>query len=289
MKKKVNIILNCFNGSEFLEECLKNIQNQTFKDWDLIFWDNCSTDNSSEIFKNFRDIRFKYFLAKKHTNLGEARELAIKETNCDFVAFIDVDDGWSKDKLEKQIEVFKDSKVGLSCSNYYIISNNNKKIFRNSKLPSGKITNQLLKDYHISWHTVMIRMEAFRDLNYIFNKNYHIINDFDLVLRISLNWNILSIDYPLGFMRVHNNQEMKKKKVLHIKENLRFILKKKNIFLYRGFSKFYYFTDKILYEKISYQIKDISISKFIRSVFLINSLILKIKLFAKYLLKFFIK
>ena len=77
-----------------MDEALLSIINQTYKNWELIFWDNLSNDNSKEIFKKYNDKRFKYFLADKHTVLYEARNLAIKKTKGEFVAFLDTDDIW---------------------------------------------------------------------------------------------------------------------------------------------------------------------------------------------------
>ena len=60
----------------------------------MIFWDNHSSDNSKQIFHSFKDQRFKYYYADKHTTLYEARNLACKKTNGDFIAFLDCDDWW---------------------------------------------------------------------------------------------------------------------------------------------------------------------------------------------------
>ena len=68
MKPKISIILNCYNGAKYLAECLESIKKQKFKDFELIFWDNCSNDNSKEIFKKYKDKRFKYFKSKKKKN-----------------------------------------------------------------------------------------------------------------------------------------------------------------------------------------------------------------------------
>ena len=80
----VTIIMNCYNGEKYLDESLKSIINQSYKNWELIFWDNVSTDDSKKIFDKYKDKRFNYFLAKEHTVLYEARNLAIKKANGDF-------------------------------------------------------------------------------------------------------------------------------------------------------------------------------------------------------------
>ena len=115
----VSIIMNCFNGEMYLSEALKSIINQTYKNWELIFWDNIFTDNSKKIFNSFNEKRFKYYLADRHTVLYEARNLAIRKAKGEFIAFLDTDDIWSKDKLSSQIGLFDNKKVGLVYGNYW--------------------------------------------------------------------------------------------------------------------------------------------------------------------------
>ena len=61
----VSIIMNCHNGQQYLKYSLKSIFNQTYKNWELIFWDNLSTDGSKKILDQFRDKRVKYYKSKK--------------------------------------------------------------------------------------------------------------------------------------------------------------------------------------------------------------------------------
>ena len=65
MNIKVSVIMNCYNGNVFLREAISSILSQTYKNWELIFWDNQSTDDSKSIFKSYRDKRLKYFYSKK--------------------------------------------------------------------------------------------------------------------------------------------------------------------------------------------------------------------------------
>ena len=64
----VSIIMNCFNGESYLGDAIESVLDQTYKNWEIIFWDNQSDDNSAKIFNKYKDPRFKYFLAKKHNN-----------------------------------------------------------------------------------------------------------------------------------------------------------------------------------------------------------------------------
>ena len=153
MKKKpeTSIIMNCFNGEKYLQDAIKSVLNQSYKNWELIFWDNNSTDKSKKIFKSFKDKRLKYFFKKKKVTLYESRNAAIKKTKGKFIAFLDVDDYWFKHKLKKQIAKFKDKKVGLVYGKYWKINSSNiirkKQLIAPENLPTGYITKQLLENY----------------------------------------------------------------------------------------------------------------------------------------------
>ena len=133
----VSIIMNCYNGEKFLREALISVIEQTFQNWELIFWDNQSSDSSALIFKSFDEKRFKYFYSPRHTLLYEARNCAIEKASGDFFAFLDVDDWWDKKKLEKQIPLFNDLKVGLVYGNYWYENeqNGSRKILYKHILP----------------------------------------------------------------------------------------------------------------------------------------------------------
>ena len=90
-KPLVSIVMNCFNGERFLKEAIDSIYNQTYENWEIIFWDNSSSDNSALIAKSY-DQKLKYFRSDKTTLLGVARDMAIKKAHGKFVAFLDTDD-----------------------------------------------------------------------------------------------------------------------------------------------------------------------------------------------------
>ena len=120
-EKKVSIIVNCYNGAKYLKNCLDSIKKQSYRNYELIFWDNKSQDNSKEIFLNFiDDKRFKYFKSDSHTTLYEARNLAIEKTSGDYIAFLDTDDWWVEDYLFDKIIIFDEKEDYIfSFSNCY--------------------------------------------------------------------------------------------------------------------------------------------------------------------------
>ena len=86
----VTVVMNCYNGEKYLRMALDSVVEQTYTNWEIIFWDNQSKDKSAEIFKSYKDNRFKYFYAHEHTTLYKARNLAINRAKGDFISFLDV-------------------------------------------------------------------------------------------------------------------------------------------------------------------------------------------------------
>ena len=201
----VSIIMNCYNGEVYLHESIKSILSQTYKNWELIFWDNKSEDKSAEIFKSYDDKRFQYFCANEHTSLYKARNLAIEKSKGDFISFLDIDDLWSENKLELQMPYFENPKVGLVFSNVWIFKKevNNKRLAFKSKLPRGNIFDQLIKDYNVGIATVVMRKASFTNLKEKFDERFSMIGDFDLFLRLSKLCVFESIQTPLAYYRLH--------------------------------------------------------------------------------------
>tara|TARA_A100001015_G_scaffold77126_1_gene85665 strand:- start:205 stop:1095 length:891 start_codon:yes stop_codon:yes gene_type:complete len=227
-KPSVSIIMNCLNGEEYLEDSLKSIVNQSYKNWELIFWDNRSTDNSADILKSFKDKRIRYFYAKKKTVLYHARNLAIKKARGKFIAFLDVDDFWEKNKLALQIPKFQNKKVGLVYSNFYKFYNKNKvKIAYKNELPSGKVTHKIVKNYQIGFLTVVIR-KSYMNKNRLFDYKYDLLSDYDYILNFSLKNNFIGLNKPLANYRIHQKQLQKTKMVLQAQQFCNWV-EKKNI------------------------------------------------------------
>ena len=218
-KPLVSIIMNCHNGGKFLEQSVNSIISQTYKNWELIFWDNDSKDDSKKIITKFPDKRIKYFKSKKFNRLYKSRNLAIQNAKGDFISFLDTDDLWQKDKLEKQINFFSKNKdYEIVYSNYNIYDESKKKRFIKFKkvLPSGMVFKQLLRNYTVGIVTICLRSNLFKDNS--FNDNFDIIGDFDLFLKFSENKKIGYMHDILAEYRLHKSNLSKKKIDEHVIE-----------------------------------------------------------------------
>jgi glycosyltransferase involved in cell wall biosynthesis len=209
MKNLVSVIINCYNGEEFLSLAIDSVLAQTYENWELIFYDNYSTDNSKEIFLGYKNAKFRYYKSEKLIKLYDARNNAIQKASGDFYAFIDVDDLWFPDKLKLQLDTFKDKEVGFSCGNFKLIDERNKNNKISTQLfdfiPSGFVIDEILSNYFIHMSSLMIRKTAYNSLKKGFNPNYTIVGDIDLAVRINLKWKLSSIQEPITYYRYHGN------------------------------------------------------------------------------------
>ena len=214
----ISILMNCFNGAIFLKEALNSVLSQSYVNWELIFWDNQSNDNSLEIVSTYQDKRIKIFRSHQHTNLGEARKNAFQKVNGDYLAFLDVDDLWEKDKLKNQIKVFSDSEVGIVFTNAIYFSQKRKENLYSLNKKLEVNTNLLITNYPLSLNSIMIDIKKLRYLDYDFDENYNHICDFDLMVRLSSISKVKYLNKSLSAWRIHENNESFKRKELFTKE-----------------------------------------------------------------------
>jgi glycosyltransferase involved in cell wall biosynthesis len=193
---------------------------QTYKNWELIFWDNKSKDKSAEIFKSYNDTRLKYYYAPEHTNLYKARNEAIKKSSGEFISFLDSDDFWEQDKLELQLELFKDLEVAVVYGNCFIINENlnTKSLYLKKTKTKGFVLNSLLKKYHTGLVTLVIRKCYLDNQTSPFDDTFHIIGDFDLMIRMSAKYKFDCINKPIASWRVHGKNESLINKTMQINE-----------------------------------------------------------------------
>jgi glycosyltransferase involved in cell wall biosynthesis len=99
----VSVLMNCYNGEKYLREAIESVLAQSYSNWELVFWDNRSSDKTATICKSYEDPRIRYFLAAQHTDLSAARVLAFQEVRGEFVAVLDADDYSHTDRLARQV------------------------------------------------------------------------------------------------------------------------------------------------------------------------------------------
>lgn len=228
---KVSVIMNCLNCGRYLCEAIDSVYAQTYKDWEIIFWDNASIDNSAEIVKSYDD-RLKYFRGDKTVPLYAARNLALKQAKGEYIAFLDCDDLWLSTKLEKQLKLFSREKVGLVFCNTFFMNQKtgNERVLYNKKPLTGMIFRQLLSNYFLSLQTVLIRRKCLDRLTEWFDDRFDMVGDVDLFTRIAFDWELDYVDDPLAKWRIHGDNMTFKKMGLFGKELLMMLDKYKRLY-----------------------------------------------------------
>lgn len=154
----VSVVVPVYNAEKFIKDTIQTVKNQTYKNWELILVDDCSTDNSVDIINENMEERIK--LVKLEINSGAAicRNKGIEKAKGRYIVFLDSDDLWKEEKLEKQLEFMKENECSFSFTSYE---------FANSEgIPNGKVVQvpskinykQALKNTTIWTSTVMFDM-----------------------------------------------------------------------------------------------------------------------------------
>ncbi len=123
-KGLVSIITPTYNCAPYIGETIECVINQSYTNWEMIIIDDCSTDNTKEIVESFNDRRIKYHCLEKNSGAAMARNLGLSLANGKWIAFLDSDDLWTPDKLEKQLKFMTDHGSSFSYTKYEEIDDN---------------------------------------------------------------------------------------------------------------------------------------------------------------------
>ena len=128
MNDLVSVITPSYNSEKFISKTIESVINQTYKNWEMIIVDDCSTDKSNKIIENYikKDNRIKFLKLEKNMGPAVARNTAIREAKGRYIAFLDSDDIWLPEKLEKQLEFMNKNDLAFTYSSYYLINEEEK-------------------------------------------------------------------------------------------------------------------------------------------------------------------
>ena len=160
-KIKVSIVTPSYNSTEFIAETILSVQNQSYRNWEMIITDDCSTDNSVKIIQSFidKDDRIKLITLEKNSGSGEARNTSTERANGDVIAFLDSDDLWDKDFLWKSLQFMEQKNAAIVYSSYRRKSENLAVNLGNFQVPERVDYNDMLKSCAISCLTGMYHIK----------------------------------------------------------------------------------------------------------------------------------
>lgn len=182
----VSVITPAYNSGNFIEETIASVISQTYSNWEMLIIDDCSEDNTCEVVEKIgsRDRRIKLIRLRENVGVGKARNIAMKAAKGRFIAFLDSDDLWLPQKLQKQIEFMKENNVAFSYTQYQRISENGEVIGGIVKVPEYLDYWGLLKNTAIAILTVVIDVEKTGPIEMVSQRSYG--SYADLLLWLSL-------------------------------------------------------------------------------------------------------
>lgn len=199
-----SVILPVYNSAEYLDITIQSILNQTYRNLEVIILDDCSSDDSFYIAKKyaFLDNRIKVIKLKFNQGCAEARNLGLKEAMGDYIAFIDSDDVWQPNKLEKQIKILQRGDVGLSYTAYNIV-NDEGNMMKSINVKCNINLDGLLKENTVVFSSVVCKVEVIEKLK--FEKRWYHEDYIFLLTLLNNNIKFMGINEKLVNYRVHNN------------------------------------------------------------------------------------
>jgi glycosyltransferase involved in cell wall biosynthesis len=226
MNKKplISVIMNCLNCEKYLNEAIDSVYAQTYENWEIIFWDNGSCDRSKDIAKSY-DSKLRYFSSDETYILGKARALAVQEARGQYLAFLDCDDLWFKDKLKNQLKLFFEGEENLGlvygrCEVFY--QGLNQKVVNQNKLPEGMIFKSLLKENFIPFVSALVRSDVFYSSGG-FPINIKHSTDYWLFLNISKKYRVRALQEVCCTYRYHSENLSSNNKILAAKEAIQIV------------------------------------------------------------------
>lgn len=204
----VSVVIPTYNQAHFLKEALVSVQNQTNNNWEVIVINNYSDDNTEEIVENFCDSRIRLVNFKNNGVIAASRNLGIKLARGEFVAFLDSDDSWDPEKLERCIEKLL-SGYDLVCHGVVFQWDNGKKknvVCHSDKLASYDALlyrgNRFLTSATVVRKDILMQVDCFNE-----DPQYVTVEDYDLWLRVTkvAKQKVGYIQQLLGVYRIHQN------------------------------------------------------------------------------------
>lgn len=201
MNELVSIIMPSYNTANFINMTIESVLRQTYKNWELLIVDDCSTDNTDEVVAKYDDKRIIYLKNIKNFGAAVSRNKALKNAKGKWIAFLDSDDLWYSSKLEEQIKFMEKNKYSFSYTNYREVDENGRE---NGVEVTGpkKITKRGM--YHYCWPgclTVMYDAEKVGKIQIAdIKKN----NDYAIWLKVIKKTNCYHYDKVLAQYRIRS-------------------------------------------------------------------------------------
>jgi glycosyltransferase involved in cell wall biosynthesis len=200
----VSVVVNCYNGARYLREAMDSIVAQTYPEWEIVFWDNGSTDDSADIARSYGN-RVRYFRATRTTPLGAARNLAIQQASGTYIAFLDCDDIWMPEMLTTLVSAMEEGPWAACYGGVVRIDAAGREI--GTWLPparEGLLLDALLMEFDINVPSVLVRRAALTETGLSFDPTIVASEEYCLFMQLAATRPFRSMPVPVARYRIHD-------------------------------------------------------------------------------------
>lgn len=200
MSKLISVVIPTHNRADLLPRAINSVLNQTYIDFEIIVVSDGSTDNTSEIVNGFTkaDDRVKFIEYAPAKGGNVARNTGIDAAKGEYIAFLDDDDEWLPEKLQKQIEIVEaDEKIGLVYTGVHIIYVNEKVEYNSLSKEAGDLSKRILIDNCVGTTSTVLLRKSVLEKSGIFDVELGALQDFDLWIRVCQHSNVGVVSEPM--------------------------------------------------------------------------------------------
>jgi len=235
MKKKnlITILINTYNGEKTIQEAIKSVLAQTYKNYEILIIDDASTDNTVKQIKKFKNKKIRLYINNKNIGLGKSRILAQSKIRGEYVCILDQDDIWNTNKIKTQLKFFlNNKKIGLVATSYKLVDENNSTISLENKYYHMKNFQNYLSYKNIFGHsTIMYKKICAKSVGWYSNKLIYA-QDYDLTVKILAKYQFIFLKNCFVKIRV-SSKSMTNSDIFwsnKVNENLIILKKIRNIY-----------------------------------------------------------
>ncbi|MCQ2522747.1 MAG: glycosyltransferase [Lachnospiraceae bacterium] len=163
MEELVSIIVPVYNAENYIKETIESVLSQTFEDFELILVDDISTDNSVAVIESFNDKRVRLHKVDKNQGAYAARNKGLELAKGRYIAFLDADDKWDKEKLQKEMDFMKKNDAAFVFTGYEFADSKGNGLGKIVKVPKTITYKQALHNTTIFTSTVLIDRDKVSD------------------------------------------------------------------------------------------------------------------------------
>lgn len=211
MQNKISVLIPTYNCDAYVHEAINSVLNQTYKNFEIIVVDDGSTDNTKDVLRPYEEKKLITYIYQNNSVPAVARNTGILNSSGDYIAFLDADDLWMPEKLEKMIKKINDKKkfgMVITSVNFVDLYGNILRTTNYDQMTEDEIKEILMERCIVVMSSVLIQREVFEHIG-LFDENLTYAEDWDFFYRLAREYRIGIINEPLTVYRVRESSLMR--------------------------------------------------------------------------------